>query len=75
MVPGDRVRARPSYDRPQSRGRSHGAVLGFLAQDAGEIHMLFVAPEARGRGVGTLLLEDVNSEFGVLRLDVNEQNP
>jgi len=52
-----------------------GAVLGFLAPDAGEIHMLFVAPEAQGRGVGTTLLEEVTSRFGVLHLDVNEQNP
>jgi len=52
-----------------------GAVLGFLAQDAGEIHMLFVAPEAQRRGVGTALLEEVASRFGVLHLDVNEQNP
>ncbi len=50
-------------------------VLGFLAQDAGEIHMLFVDPAAQRQGVGTALLEDVASGFGVLRLDVNEQNP
>lgn len=52
-----------------------GAILGFLAQDAGEIHMLFVAPVAQRRGVGTALLEEVASQFGVVRLDVNEQNP
>ncbi len=49
-------------------------VLGFLAQDGGKIHTLFVAPCAQGRGVGTALLEDVASRFDVLRLDVNEQN-
>ncbi len=50
-------------------------VVGFLAQDAGEIHMLFVDPAAQRRGVGTALLDDVASGFGALRLDVNEQNP
>ncbi len=50
-------------------------VLGFLAQDAGEIHMLFVDPDAQRRGVGTALLEGVAAGFGVLRVDVNEQNP
>lgn len=50
-------------------------VVGFLAQDAGEIHMLFVDPAAQRRGVGTALLDDLASGFGVLRLDVNEQNP
>ncbi len=49
--------------------------LGFVAQDDGEIHALFVDPAHHGRGIGTLLLEDVGHEFPVLRLDVNEQNP
>ncbi len=52
-----------------------GAVRGFLAHDAGEICVLFVAPDDQGHGVGTALLEGVASQFGVLRLDVNEQNP
>ena len=37
--------------------------------------MLFVDPAAQRRGVGTALLEDVASQLGELRLDVNEQNP
>ena len=49
-------------------------VVGFLAQDVGEIHMLFVDSAAQGRGVGSALLEDVASHFDELRLDVNEQN-
>ncbi|HWR84880.1 MAG TPA: acetyltransferase [Rhodoglobus sp.] len=49
--------------------------VGFLAQDGGEIHMLFVAPQAQGGGIGTALLEDVAREHPVLRVDVNEQNP
>ncbi len=52
-----------------------GQVLGFLAQDAGEIHMLFVEPAAQNGGIGTALLEGVAPGFGVLRVDVNEQNP
>ncbi len=52
-----------------------GLLVGFVAQDAGEIHMLFVAPQAQGRGVGSSLLEDVADEYAELRLDVNEQNP
>jgi len=51
-------------------------LVGFVAQDEGQIHMLFVAPDAQGgRGVGTALLDDVGMQFGVLCLDVNEQNP
>jgi putative acetyltransferase len=51
------------------------APLGFIAQDAGEIHMLFVSPDFQGRGVGSALLEDVAQDQPELRLDVNEQNP
>ncbi len=50
-------------------------VTGFLAQDAGEIHMLFVDPAAQRRGVGGALLDDVAADHEDLRLDVNEQNP
>lgn len=50
-------------------------LVGFIAQDGGEVHMLFVLPSAQGLGVGTALLEDVASGFDVVRLDVNEQNP
>ena len=51
------------------------APLGFIAQDAGEIHMLFVSPDAQGRGAGSALLEHVAQDQPELRLDVNEQNP
>ena len=49
--------------------------VGFIAQDAGEIHMLFVAPSAQGGGVGSALLEDVAEGYAAVQLDVNEQNP
>ena len=49
-------------------------LLGFIAQEDGEIHMLFVDPEAHGHGIGTRLLEDVGQHFDVLRVDVNEDN-
>ncbi len=49
--------------------------LGFIAQDDGEIHALFIHPAVHGRGIGTLLLDDVAREFPTLQLDVNEQNP
>lgn len=39
------------------------------------LEMLFVADAARGRGVGSALLERVVREQAVMRVDVNEQNP
>ena len=48
-----------------------GVPLGFMGAQAGRLEMLFLAPEARGRGLGGQLLE----EAGVEELTVNEQNP
>ena len=51
-----------------------GALLGFVAQDEGTIHMLFIDPCHHGRGIGTALLDDVARDFPLLRVDVNEGN-
>ncbi|WP_019144685.1 GNAT family N-acetyltransferase [Aeromicrobium massiliense] len=51
-----------------------GRPAGFVAQDDGEVHMLFVDPAVHGRGLGTLLLDAVAAGQPALRLDVNEQN-
>ncbi|WP_417134186.1 GNAT family N-acetyltransferase [Rubneribacter badeniensis] len=52
-----------------------GAPCGFAGMQDGRLEMLFVAPEARGRGVGSALLSLAVERFGVEALDVNEQNP
>ena len=51
-----------------------GRLIGFAGAGDGNLEMLFVSDEARGTGVGTLLLEDVIKRFAVTRVDVNEQN-
>ncbi|ART64340.1 acetyltransferase [Kushneria marisflavi] len=51
-----------------------GKILGFCGVSDGNIEMLFVAPEARGQGVGASLARHVISTRGVTRVDVNEQN-
>ncbi len=56
------------------------APVGFVgvSGDPGEplsIEMLFVAPDAHGRGVGTALLEAAAGGQTVVLVDVNEQNP
>jgi ribosomal protein S18 acetylase RimI-like enzyme len=38
-----------------------GGVVGFLARDAAEIHALYVAPGARGKGCGSALLNDAQA--------------
>ena len=52
-----------------------GVPLGFMCAQAGRLEMLFLAPEARGRGLGRLLLEEAIARYGVEELTVNEQNP
>lgn len=47
--------------------------LGFLGMDGEWIEMLFVAPEAQGRGLGTALIEQA-LRSGARRVTVNEQN-
>lgn len=53
-----------------------GVPLGFMGAQAGRLEMLFLAPEARGRGLGGgQLLEEAIARYGVEELTVNEQNP
>lgn len=52
-----------------------GKALGFMGIAEGCLEMLFLHPDARGRGLGRRLLELAIREYGVMRLCVNEQNP
>ena len=47
---------------------------GFAGIGAHRLEMLFVAPSARGKGLGRELVEHVAVHCGVRRVDVNEQN-
>ncbi|WP_118952865.1 GNAT family N-acetyltransferase [Taibaiella helva] len=51
-----------------------GDLLGFSGVAGNNLEMLFVSPDARGKGVGRLLLEHAIREQGVSKVDVNEQN-
>lgn len=53
------------------------AFMGIFpsADGPANIAMLFVAPEAQGRGLGRALIGWAAEKFGALELDVNEQNP
>ena len=52
----------------------NGAPCAFLGMDSDSIEMLFVAAEARGRGIGSALMRQALA-LGASRVDVNEQNP
>ena len=51
-----------------------GNIAGFSGLHEGKLEMLFVAPEARGGGVGRLLVEHAIGQVGMTQVDVNEQN-
>ena len=50
-------------------------IMGFAGTTVGKLEMLFIAPEARGQGLGKQLLNYAIEHFDIHELDVNEQNP
>ena len=50
-----------------------GVIIGFSGVENGKLEMLFIAPEARGKGMGKRLVEHAVSELGITKVDVNEQ--
>lgn len=53
---------------------SAGRITAFLGTCDGNIEMLFVHPEYRGRGIGRRLVDYAVGELGCNRVEVNEQN-
>ncbi len=49
-------------------------IVGFLGVADQGLEMLFIHPDRRGKGVGKLLTNYAIEEFGVNKVDVNEQN-
>lgn len=52
-----------------------GEPVGFMGVENGRLEMLFLAPEARGCGLGGRLLRYGIEQYGVREVTVNEQNP
>lgn len=53
---------------------AEGHLQGFMGIAAHHLEMLFVHPDAHGKGVGKLLLREAIGHFGVTHVDVNEDN-
>lgn len=52
----------------------HGEIQGFCGVHEENIEMLFISPDARGKGIGAVLLAHAIEEQGAAKVDVNEQN-
>ena len=50
-------------------------IVGFMGASDGRLEMLFVAPEARGKGIGKRLVHEGFVNLSVSEVTVNEQNP
>jgi len=51
-----------------------GKIHGFCGVHEGNVEMLFISPESRGKGVGFQLMEYAIKNQGATKVDVNEQN-
>lgn len=51
-----------------------GVPVGFAGVAEASLEMLFVSDPSRGGGIGTALLDKVIADYGVTKVDVNEQN-
>ncbi|MGJ0623856.1 GNAT family N-acetyltransferase [Xenorhabdus bovienii] len=49
-------------------------IEGFVAVDQQRVEMLFISAQARGKGIGKMLLAFAMTELQINELDVNEQN-
>lgn len=52
-----------------------GKILGFVGVAEQKVEMLFLHPEARGKGLGKQLLRHAITHKQATTVDVNEQNP
>jgi putative acetyltransferase len=51
-----------------------GSILGFIGVAENKVEMLFIHPDARGKGIGKQLLTFAIQTLGANQVDVNEQN-
>ncbi|QXV66488.1 acetyltransferase [Mucilaginibacter sp. 21P] len=49
-------------------------INGFIAIGEEMIQALFVHPDARGKGIGKLLIDHAIVQLNIIKVDVNEQN-
>ncbi|MCO4797709.1 MAG: GNAT family N-acetyltransferase [Colwelliaceae bacterium] len=53
----------------------HNIIVGFIGVAESNIEMLFISPEYRNHGIGSLLLKNSIEHQAAFKVDVNVQNP
>ncbi len=48
---------------------------GFASVSKGNLEMLFIHNDLRGKGLGKALYQFMKEKTGLIKVDVNEQNP
>ncbi|TCD10829.1 GNAT family N-acetyltransferase [Pedobacter frigidisoli] len=54
--------------------KSEDRILGFIGLNEDNIQMLFIHPDARGKGLGKAFIKFAINEKQIRNVDVNEQN-
>ena len=55
--------------------KGENSPLGFMGIENRKIEMLFLSPDARGKGFGKMLVQHGIEKFSAEEVTVNEQNP
>lgn len=50
-------------------------IIGFIGTSSDNIEMLFIDPDFRGKGIGSILTNFAITTLKIEKVDVNEQNP
>ena len=63
------------FDKSENSEKSNFRPLGFMGIENKKIEMLFLSPDARGKGFGKRLVQRGIEIFSAEEVTVNEQNP
>lgn len=63
------------FDKSENSEKSNFRPLGFMGIENKKIEMLFLSPDARGKGFGKMLIQYGIKNYSAAEVTVNEQNP
>ncbi len=63
------------FEDDENSEKSDSAPLGFMGIENKKIEMLFISPDASGKGFGKMLVQHGIKNYSAEEVTVNEQNP